>query len=146
VYTLTREIEIKPSRWLGMLLLGMVGLALFAISLAALPDVAQLAGSACMIGLGVWGWRRALPQTSLRIVADGRLQCLDSAGEWRDAEVLGGSFVSTALIVLNYRVNGRMRTLTLFPDSADADSLRRIRVLLRWAGRTRSGTVSRDAD
>ena len=143
-----REIELKPSRLLGLLLLGGVALALVAILLAEVPDGAVLALGVAVIGLGLWGWRHAAaaPRASLRIAADGRLQCLDDTAEWRDAEVLGDGFVSTALIVLRYRTADRhVRTLTLLPDSADADDLRRLRVSLRWASRTRSDTSSPDA-
>ncbi|MCL5059579.1 MAG: hypothetical protein M1449_03090 [Candidatus Thermoplasmatota archaeon] len=141
-----REIELKPSRRLGLLLLGMTALALVAIHLAALPGTIRLALGMVVTGLGVWGRRRASPPASLRIAADGRLQCLDGTAEWRDAEVEDDSFVATALIVLRYRMAGQhVRTLTLLPDSADADDLRRLRVSLRWARRTRSDTASPDA-
>ena len=84
--------------------------------------------------------------TSLGIAADGRLQCLDGRAEWSDVEVLDDSFVSTALIVVRYRTADRqVRALTLLPDSADADTLRRLRVSLRWARRTRSDTSFPDA-
>jgi len=140
------EIELKPSRRLGLLLLVMVALALGAIGLAALPVGVRLALGAAVIGLGAWGWRQTLPLASLRIAADGRLQWLDDAAEWRDAEVLGDSFVSTALIVLRYRTAGRHAgALTLLSDSADADDLRRLRVSLRWTRRTRSDTAFPDA-
>ena len=142
-----REIELKPSRRLGLLLAGMLLLALAAMYLAALPGSLQLALGMMVAGLGVWAWRRALPMASLRIAADGRLQCLDDAAEWLDAEILGDSFVSTALIVLRYRTaGGHVRTLTLLPDSAAVDDLRRLRVSLRWTRRTRSDTASRGAD
>ena len=141
-----REIELKPSRRLGLLLLAMTALALLAIGQAALPAIARLALGAIVIGLGLRGWQRAAPTMSLRIAADGRLQYLDDTAEWRDAEVLDNSFVSTALIVVRYRTADRqLRTLTLLPDSADADALRRLRVSLRWARRTRSDTSFPDA-
>src|SRR5512139_1680452 len=141
-----REIELKPSRRLGLLLLGGVVLALVAVALADVSAVVALALGAAVIALGVWGWRRAAPVASLRIAADGRLQCLDDAAEWRDVEVLGDSFVSTVLIVLRYRTaDGQVHALTLLPDSADADDLRRLRVSLRWARRTRSDTSFPDA-
>jgi toxin CptA len=145
VYTLMREIELKPSRRLGLLLAAMASLALLAIGLAALPLAAQLGLGAVVIGLVAWGGQRARPGTRLRIAADGRLQCLDDMMEWRDAEVLGDSFVSTGLIVLPYRTAGKARALTLLPDSAGPDDLRRLRVALRWARRTRSDTASPDA-
>jgi len=141
-----REIEIKPSRLLGLLLAGMLLLALAAITLAVLPGSVQLALGVAVVGLSGWGWRRASRMARLRITADGGLQGLDAAAEWRDAEVLGDSFVSTGLIVLRYRIDGQPgRSLTLLPDSAPADDLRRLRMLLRWTRRTRSGTSSPDA-
>jgi toxin CptA len=143
VYTLMREIELKPSRRLGLLLAGMLLLALAAVTLAALPGSLQLALGMMVTGMGGWGWRRARPRACLRMAADGRLQCLDDPAEWRDAEILGDSLVSTALIVLRYRTaGGHVRTLTLLPDSAAADDLRRLRVSLRWTRRTRSDTAS----
>ena len=136
-----REIELKPSRRLGLLLLGMAALALLAVGLAALPVPVRLTLGGIVIGLVVWGARRARPGARLRVAAGGRLQCLDDALEWHDVEVLGDSFVSTGLIVLRYRMAGKVRTLTLLPDSAEADALRRLRVSLRWAPRTRSDTA-----
>lgn len=141
-----REIELIPSRLLGLLLLGVTVLALAAIHLAAVPAAIGFALGVAVIGLGVLGWRRASPVARLRIVADGRLQCRDGAAEWRDAEVVGDTFVSAALIVLRYRTPGRgVRSLSLLPDSAGADDLRRLRVSLRWAPRTHSGTSYPDA-
>lgn len=141
-----REIELKPSRGLGMLLLGVAVLALLAIALAALSWAIKLVLGLAVLGLSAWGWRRASPRARLRMAADGRLQGLDRQGNWLDAEVLGDSFVSTALIVLRYRMAGQpMRTLTLLPDSAAPDDLRRLRVSLRWATRTRSDTSFPDA-
>ncbi|HQS82220.1 MAG TPA: hypothetical protein PKV42_07135 [Thiobacillus sp.] len=143
MYTLMREIELKPSRRLGLLLAGMLLLALAAVMLAALPGPLQLTLGMAVAGLVGWGWRQARPLARLRIAADGRLQSLDD--EWCDAEILGDSFASTALIVLRYRMAGKVRTLTLLPDSAAADDLRRLRVSLRWTRRTRSDRASPDA-
>jgi toxin CptA len=146
VYTLMREIELKPSRLLGLLgllLAAMLLLALVAIYFAALPDSLRLALGGAVAGLAGWGWWRMPPMASLRLGADGKLQCQDDTAAWRDLEVLGDSFVSTVLIVLRYRIPGQpVRVLTLLPDSADADDLRRLRMSLRWIRRTRSDTVS----
>lgn len=141
-----REIELKPSRLLGLLLLVMAALALAAIRLAVLPVAVQLALGAVVTGLSAWGWRQARCTEALRMTTDGRLQCRDEQqGGWADVEIMGDSLVSPALIVLRYRASGkRVRSLTLLPDSADADDLRRLRVSLRWARRTRSDTASQD--
>lgn len=141
------EIELKPSRLLGLLLLGMTALALVAVWLAAVPPAARLALGAGVIALAAWGWRRARLSGVLRVAGDGRLQCPDAEGEWADVEVLGDSLVTPALVVLRYRmpVHRAVRSLVLLPDSADADALRRLRVSLRWTRRTRSDTPSPDA-
>jgi toxin CptA len=143
VYTLMREIELKPSRRLGWLQAGMAALALLAVGLAALPAGWHLALGAGVIGLVIGAARRAAPITRLRIGTDGGLQCQDADGEWRDMVVLDDSFVSPMLIVLRDRVDGgAVRTRVLLPDSAPADDLRRLRVSLRWARRTRSDTTA----
>ncbi len=140
------EIELKPSRRLGLLLGVAVAVALGAVQQAALPGAAQAMLGFVAAGLSVWGWRRAGALATLRLDADGHLQCLDDAAEWRDIEVLGESFVSTRLIVLRYRVaGGPVQTLTLLPDSSGAESLRRLRVALRWTRHRRSDKASPDA-
>ena len=142
-----REIELKPSRRLGLLLLGMTALALVAVALAALPAAARLAVGAGVIALAALGWRRARFSGVLRVTGDGRLQCPDAEGAWVDLEVLGDSLVTPALVVLRYRMPAEraVRSLVLLSDSADADALRRLRVSLRWTRRTRSDTPSPDA-
>jgi toxin CptA len=135
------EIALKPSRLLGLLLLVGVTLAVGAMLMADLPVAAQWALGAAVSGWGVWVWRRSRCMEVLRLTADGRVQCQDEQGEWCEAEVLGDSFVSPVLMVLRYRTPaGRVRVLTLLPDSAHADDLRRLRVSLRWARHTRSDT------
>lgn len=141
------QIELKPSRVLGMLLLVMGGLIGWAMALAALPDWLQWSLSAVVLGWVVWIWRQARSVDTLRLDSDGQLQCLDDEGEWREVAVQGDSFVSTGLVVLRYQLAGqRVRTLSLFPDSASPDDLRRIRVSLRWARHTHWGTSSPGAD
>ncbi len=139
------EIVPKPSRLLGLLLLGMAGLALTAIYIAALPAVIQILTGLLVVGLSVWGWQRARVVEVVRVTAGGMLQCQNGEGEWQDVEVLGDSLVSLALIVLRYRHEAQhVRTLVLLPDSVDAESMRRLRVSLRWARHTRSDTAFRD--
>lgn len=140
------EFELKPSRRLGLLLAGMTLLAWGALALASLPLWARL-GLGVGLGVLVWRcWRAVSRPGRLRVLADGRVQRPDATGAWEALSVCDDSFVSTALIVLRYRAaDGRAHALTLLPDSADADALRRLRVSLRWANRTRSDTASPDA-
>lgn len=141
-----REIELKPSRLLGLLLLGMAVLALTAVYSSALPGAVQLVLAAALIGLSAWSWRQTRHPDALRLTVDGRLQSMNEQGEWGDAEVLGDSLVTSALIVLRYRTpDGHVRSLTLLPDSTTPDNLRRLRVSLRWARHTRSDKANPDA-
>ncbi len=140
------EIELKPSRLLGLLLAVMAGLAAWALLRAALPDAARWGMAGAVLALAVWGGWRSRPRERIRRLHDGRVQVADAAGEWSDVEVLGDSFVSPLLIVLRYRVGGGpARRLVLLPDSADADALRRLRVSLRWPPRTGSDIRFPDA-
>lgn len=135
------EIALKPSRLLGLLQLGGVALAVGATLMADLPVAVQWVLGIAVCGWGVWAWGQSRCIEALRLTADGQVQCRDEQGEWREVEVLGDSFVSPVLMVLRYRTPaGRVRVLTLFPDSAHADDLRRLRVSLRWARHTRSDT------
>lgn len=141
-----REIELKPSRQLGLLLVGMALLALVAIGLAALPGSMRWALGVVVVCLVGWGGWWASRMARLRIGADGQLQAPDETNEWRDVEVQRDSFVATGLIVLRYRLDGQhLHSLTLLSDSASADDLRRLRVSLRWIRRTRLDTSSPDA-
>jgi toxin CptA len=141
-----QEIELKPSRRLGLLLIGMLLLALSAIAQAALPTEAKIALAVGAFALGWRAWISARPRERLRLASEGRLQYYDGGEAWRDVDVRGESFVSPVLIVLRYEAGDEVRTLTLLPDSADAEVLRRLRVSLRWSRRTRSDTASPGAD
>ncbi len=141
-----RAIELKASRRLGVLLALLAVLAVAAVWLAALPVGVRGLASALVLGAAAWGWRQARPPLRLRLAPDGGLQALDREHGWQRVEVLGDSFVSPGLIVLRYRIaDAPPRSLTLLADSAAAEDLRRLRVSLRWARRTRSGTASPDA-
>jgi hypothetical protein len=87
-----------------------------------------------------WAWhfaqslQRGRPGIrTLELNTTGGARCLNGLGQWRDAEVLPGSYVSRWLIVLILGIEGRRRrSLVLLPDSAAADDLRRLRAWLRW--------------
>ena len=77
-----------------------------------------------------WG-RSAL--RALELNAKGSVRCRDGLGQWREAEILPGSYVASWLIVVNLGMGGqRGRSLVLLPDAAVAEELRLLRVWLRW--------------
>ena len=52
-----------------------------------------------------------------------------------DADILGTTYVTPSLTVLNVRERGARaaRHIVLVPDNIDAEAFRRLRVLLRWS-------------
>lgn len=144
MYRVTTQIELQHSRWLMGLLTAMVTLALASIGLAALPGEVQIFLAFIVlfgVGWGMWKMRRLLP--GLRLKADGQIQISVAGAEWHTAEILPGSFVSPGFSTVRLRdANGEIHRLTLLPDSASPGDLRRLRVSLRWAPRTRLDTMS----
>ena len=72
--------------------------------------------------------------TMLRIAGDNVLSAQTRRGNWHVCEVLGSTYVTAFLTVLNLRANGerRIRNVVILPDSAGAEDYRRLRVWLRW--------------
>ncbi len=140
------EIELKRSVGLMVLQLAMGVLAGVAIGLADMSRLIKLTLAICLFGAlvwAVWQWRRPMP--GLRIKADGQLQLDEGSDGWQYVDLLPGSFVSTGLSVVSLRTSKATYRLVLLPDSARADALRRLRLSLRWARRTRSDIASPDA-
>jgi toxin CptA len=140
------EIELKPSRWLGLIVVLMALLGALAIVLATLPLAIKWALAAAvgtMLGFALLHQRSGLLR--LRIGRNGSLMLSNGSGEWKAASVLHDSFVSPRLCVVRLEVDGKRQALTLLPDSAGADSLRRLRVSLRWGPHRHSGKSARDA-
>jgi len=66
--------------------------------------------------------------------ASGEVALQARDGEWLRGELRDGSFVAPWLTIVRWRPEGgRMdRTVLLLPGMADAGTLRKIRVILRW--------------
>lgn len=126
------QLQIRPSRLAHSYCSGVCGLAWLAIAAADLPWWSQ----ALLAGLVGWqGWR------ALRAIRQPRIACIRwQDGQWRlqgsnavTEVVLDKRFFLTAgLVSLPFQsLTGEACRIVLWPDSADADSLRRLRVLLR---------------
>ncbi len=53
-------------------------------------------------------------------------------GEWQEAEVMPASVVTTLLVLLCLRVEGRVIPQLVFPDATGDAAFRRLRVWLKW--------------
>jgi hypothetical protein len=134
------RISLRPSRrFLAVLAAGHLA-AMFAVFALDLPLWAKTGVSAVIIAsAGYQISRVALLRADTSIVAleldrDGSAAFAIRGGGWQEATLLGTSFVSPVLIVLNLRVNQSraIRHIVLMEDSADTEALRELRVLLRW--------------
>ena len=73
---------------------------------------------------------------ALELRESGAVACQTRNGEWVDCELLGSSFVSPHMTVVNLRPRGarRSRAVILVPDNLDPRDFRRLRIWLRWKG------------
>jgi hypothetical protein len=117
------------------------GLALATVGLAAFVP----AGPAPRALAGIWtlcmalAAARGLPggrggPSALALHASGELAVRSAGGEWEAGELRAGSFVAPWLTIVRWRPAGarRDRTILILPGMAQAEALRKIRVILRW--------------
>jgi len=71
---------------------------------------------------------------ALEIGEDDTVSYQTRSGEWVDCELLGSSYVSPRLTIVNLQPHGRrlVRRVILVPDNVDARDFRRLRMWLRW--------------
>lgn len=81
---------------------------------------------------------------ALEIREQGGIAFLTRGGEWRDCELLGSSFVSRHLTIVNLRPSGQRwtRYAILMPDNVDARDFRHLRMWLRWTAERHPGIGS----
>ncbi len=139
------RIVLRPSRYLLALLFAVHGLAGVALWLAVPQYWLRLAGGAVLLASLVFYARRQSRHAGLEVDAGGVWRVGVKAA-WQEA-ALREAFVTPLLTVLRLQLNrGGQVTLTLLPDSLTRDDFRRLRIILKWAGRTRQDTPVPDAD
>ena len=71
---------------------------------------------------------------ALRLRSDCSCEIATRQGRWLEARLLGSTFVSPYLTVLNLRPKGGLfaRHVVILPDAVDTEGFRRLRVLLKW--------------
>ncbi len=114
----------------------MAGAAL-ACSWISLPPRAFVPVAAGIALAWAWHGAQALQlggsaARALELNDQGGARCQDGLGQWHEAEILPGSYVSNWLLVVMLRAGGRRRALVLLPDASSSEELRRLRVWLRW--------------
>ena len=132
---------LKPSARLAAIIVAIHAASLCAITPLDL-GIALKAALALLVAASLvrCTYENALLRTRRSVVAiEIRDQCFAAVETrkhgWRSARILNSTCVTSALTVLNLRVDGERitRHVLLVNGNVDADPFRRIRVLLRWS-------------
>jgi toxin CptA len=126
------ELTLRPSRIYAAVLLPAAALASAGIGFADLPTwVRAVAATGLLAGMAqAWRQQKSRP-LGLRISQSGQMEIL--LDDWQAANIQGQAVVLPWLISLTAILeNGAAKKLVLWPDSADADTLRKLRVWLKW--------------
>lgn len=131
------EIVLKPPRWFTQGLILMHVLALLVIVFTsfnqAIPKwVTAVLFVLVLVSLMTGLLRARLAEfDGLQVNANGVLT-LHRQGEWQQAEVMPASVVTTLLVLLYLRVEGRVKYQLVFPQVAGDEAFRQLRVWLKW--------------
>lgn len=134
------DLQLRPSRTLGLLLAAAHILSLLLIWVMPILLALQLVFSLLLAASFVFHLRRdvrlAAPNSIIRLRFSPDCHCTYQTRDetWHEAILLGSSLVTPWLSVLNLKPDGRWlsRHAVIFPDSADPEGRRKLRVLLRW--------------
>ena len=125
------SVAIKPSRRLLVIqsVAHMAGVG--AVLASALPSWVAVV-LLLSIGASLARLRRVLSVENLLLHGDGRLETVGPEGQSGEALVHPHTLVLSFLVVLLYRQDGRLRSMTLLGDSLPAEDFRQLRLWLRW--------------
>lgn len=110
--------------------------AIFCLLLTDLPIVAEVLTGACILALyGLYLKRFLSPKkVVLKLDKHDHWQLLRNDDETVDLRLLPGALVHPRIIILCFKEpTGRTRSCVLTSDNLDAQTLRRLRVRLRWS-------------
>lgn len=126
-------LELRGSRWHCAAIAGATLLAIVAVHLAGVSLALAIALDALLLALGGAGLLRVLRWHGTRIVVfeDQPARLRDTYGAELEAALVDATLLGPLIALHLEPARGRAIHLALFPDSADAQDLRRLRVLLR---------------
>lgn len=134
------RIDLKPSLRLAVLLGSTHCLAIAAawLSLSSWPLYLSVSGIVMSGVVCLAEGLHLLPRaaTGLELDPGGRTAWRDRQGQWHEARLGAGHFVSTRLVaVCLLQSMLRRKWIVILPDSAPTEEFRRLRVWLRWHGK-----------
>ena len=125
------SLSLRPSRHLLAIQVAAHAVAAAAVVLSNLPPWAA-ALLLLPIGASLALIRRLFPVAGLVLRGDGGFETVGADGSASEAVVHSHTLVLSFLIVLLYRQQGRLRSMTLLGDSLAEEDFRQLRLWLRW--------------
>jgi toxin CptA len=134
------RIALRPSRILAAILVIAHGAALAVIALVSVPLWLKVIAIAALAVSLVFEIRQTVllrapdAVVALEIASDDALSIQTRRGDWIECEVLGSTYVTYFLAIVNLKDqgSGRVKRAVILPDSIDAEDFRKLRVWLRW--------------
>lgn len=133
------EIRLQRSRWLlAVLAIAHLGALIITLSIPLNPWLCIGTAISILASLAHCYWHHFLRRShhavlGLSVTRDG-LKVETRSHDWIPAKILGNSFVSPWLTVLNLKLPSRRLTthVVLLPDMLGPDEFRRLRTWLKW--------------
>ncbi len=134
------RISLRPSRLLAVLLTLAHAAAISIVLIVNLPHWLKAVASVVLIVQWVLAVRRqALLQgagavTALEVTSDHRVNIETRSAGWCEYDVLGSTYVTSYLTILNLRQSGNRaaKHVPLLRDSLNSEDFRQLRIWLRW--------------
>lgn len=129
------DLSIRPSRLIATLLVAMHLMAIVVCAPLPLPTVYRAALLLAILSAFFWNCFIYVQRTPRRLHWSPELgwTIVDRKGKSIEVKLLPEAYLNTWLVVAHFRdERGKRRTVMLAKDSARADGLRRLRVLLRY--------------
>lgn len=143
MFPLPLVLTVRPSRRLRRVVTALHLLAGVALWLAAPPFPAQIAGS-LLLAASLIAQTRAGPETTLRCLADGKLE-IRANHAWLGNVRVSSKLALPYLTILQIEAGADFprRYLPILPDSLPPEDFRRLRGWMKWLAKTaREGAVS----
>jgi hypothetical protein len=125
------SVSVKPSRRLLLIQSLAHAVAAVAVLVATIPSWLA-AVLLLLIGASLARARLVTPVATLLLRGDGRLETVGADGTASEATVHPHTLVLSFLVVVLYRQDGGLRSLTLLADSLTAEDFRQLRLWLNW--------------
>jgi toxin CptA len=134
------RLRLKRSKSLALLLCAAHVVPAAALWASPLPIVADIGGSVLLALSATWSVRghafRTAPGSvvELELYEDCTLSARTADGRWLQCKMVGSSFCSRVLTVLNLRSESAwgVHPVLISADSVEPDAFRRLRIWLRW--------------